>query len=149
MFNTVGQITLNAGGQGDTFTIAAIPTAALTINGNGGNDQITGPASATTWHLTGSDSGYLSRVSFTSIEALRGGNGVDRFVFTPGQTFAGTIDGGAGTDFLDYSSFTTNLTVNLATNVIPNAAQGVSNVEGLLGGSGNDNLTGNADNNIL
>ena len=89
----------------------------------------------------------------------------DRFVFADGAVFNGTLDGGAGSDTLDYSAYTTPVCVNLSGAVVtangltcqPHAAMNVSggiadqlfNIENLVGGAGNDLLVVTMANNIL
>jgi Ca2+-binding RTX toxin-like protein len=76
---------------------------------------------------------------------LIGGDGDDHF-------FSGiavdTIDGGAGTDTIDYSSFTSGVVVNLAAG---SGAGGdhLSNVENIIGSAYADTLTGDAGNNTI
>ena len=53
--------------------------------------------------------------TFTSVENLTGGPGIDRFVFANGVGVTGTVNGGGGGDFLDYAAYTTGVTVNLGT----------------------------------
>lgn len=61
-----------------------------------------------------------------------------------GRGGADVIDGGTGTDVVYFDDATTGLTVNLQTGAIGGAAAGVTllNIEGVVGGSGNDTLTG-------
>jgi CHAT domain-containing protein len=105
-----------------------------------GGSTLVGPNANTTFTLTGTDtgqvSGFNSALSFSSIENLTGGTGSDTFQFSNGVSFGGTIDGGLGTDTLNYSAYTTPVTVNLA-------AIGALNIENVVGGSsGNDTLVG-------
>ncbi|MEQ8536702.1 MAG: CHAT domain-containing protein, partial [Coleofasciculus sp. D1-CHI-01] len=86
-----------------------------TIDGGGGDNTIIGSNTANTWNLTNSDTGNINGSNFTAINNLTGGSNNDTFSFNDGVTFTGTIDGGAGTDTLDYSTYTSPLTVNLAT----------------------------------
>jgi Ca2+-binding RTX toxin-like protein len=99
-------------------------TGLLTLDAGAGDDVIT---------------------SFNSAVAVSGGAGNDRFVSgVAGDTF----DGGAGVDTIDYSGYATALTVNLATGV---GAGGdtLTDVENIIGGSGDDTLVGNGDDNTL
>ncbi len=102
---------------------------------------------ATTWNLTGPNAGTVTLegfedITFSNIDSLVGADGEDTFVFVDGVSFAGTIDGGGGTNTLDYSACTTGVTVNLG-------ATGITNIQDVIGGSGNDTLTGNANANVL
>jgi VCBS repeat-containing protein len=61
-----------------------------------------------------------------------------------GRGGADTIDGGPGTDTVYFDDATSAITVNLQTGAVGGAAAGTTlmNVEGVVGGSGNDVLTG-------
>jgi serralysin len=62
------------------------------------------------------------------------------------------MDGGAGTDTVDYSAETNAVTVNLATGQASGADIGtdtLSNIENVIGGAGNDVLAGGGDNDII
>ena len=58
------------------------------------------------------------------------------------------IDGGSGSDTLDYTGTVGDLTVNLGTSIVPGIASFTS-IENVTGGSGNDLLTGDAGDNVL
>ncbi|HKI37673.1 MAG TPA: calcium-binding protein, partial [Gemmataceae bacterium] len=79
-----------------------------------------------------------------AIPALRGGAGNDTFVFAAGAALTGLIDGGPGTDTLNYAAFTTPVSVNLATGNATAVSGLVSNVEDVIGGSGQNTLVGAA-----
>jgi Ca2+-binding RTX toxin-like protein len=90
---------------------------------------------------------------------LQGGNGNDTFIMSIDNT-RDTITGGGGTDTVDYSAFTTNLSVNLGTLILPATVTGSGttaatsdqlgdNVENFIGGSGADSITGTTGSNIL
>src|SRR5207248_8571428 len=103
-----------------------------------------------TWTITASNAGnFNGTITFTSMESLTGGSGVDRFGFANGAGVAGTINGGGGGNFLDYALYTTSVTVNLGTGSATGATGGVSNVANVFGGSAGDTLTGDGSNNIL
>jgi hypothetical protein len=91
-------------------------------------------------------------VSFSAISSLVGGTGVDSFLVGPTASI-GTVNGGGGGDWLDYSAFTTGVIVDLAagaaTGVAGGAAGGVSNIQNVAGGGGDDQLAGNDVGNIL
>lgn len=98
------------------------------------------------------------RLDFTSFQNLIGGSQDDRFDLSDGAGLTGTLDGDSGNDSLDYRDFTTDVTVNLfagtATNIgglIAGAGGGDddNSIENVFGGDGNDNITGDNDNNIL
>ena len=73
---------------------------------------------------------------------LTGGNVADKFVFSDGAAITGTINGGTGTDTLDYSNYTTAITANLQTNTVTGVGT-IANIERLIGGkSATDTLVG-------
>ena len=130
---------LRGRGGADTFTFAG-GTLAGGIVGGGGSDTITGPDAVTNWDITGAGAGSLDPLTgaFTGIENLTGGTGDDTFTFAANVGVTGVIDGGVGFDTLDYSAWTNDLTIDLATLA--------SGIESVTAGSGNDTLIGeNAD----
>ena len=102
-----------------------------TLSGGGGDDQLIGGA--------GND-------------ILLGGDGSDVLVGGSGNN---TLDGGSGIDSIDYSDRTSNISFFLnrtanATVVIGGRAEDtLRNVENVTTGSGNDNLNGDLNSNIL
>ena len=118
-------------------------------NLNSGRPTVAGDAIA---------SGAEERLDFTSFQNLIGGSQDDRFDLSDGAGLTGTLDGDSGNDSLDYRDFTTGVTVNLfagtATNIgslLAGAGGGDddNSIENVFGGDGNDNITGDNDNNIL
>ena len=84
------------------------------------------------------------------IESVKGGTQKNTFRFLDGATINGTITGGAGTDVLDYSAYTTAVTVDLSL-AEPSATGtlGVSGIDDVTGGSGDDVITGDANANVI
>jgi hypothetical protein len=80
---------------------------------------------------------------------LTGGTAMDTFVFSPGGMITGKINGGGGGDWLDYSAFTTAVTVNLSTGTATDVGGGIANIQNTRGGQGASKLTGNFQGNIL
>ncbi len=83
--------------------------------GGTSNDTLVGPNQNNTWNITGTNQGNLNSLTFSNIENLTGGTSNDTFAFSDGVDFGGTIGDNGGTDTLDYSAFTSPLTVNLET----------------------------------
>jgi hypothetical protein len=82
-------------------------------------------------------------------DKLYGGNGSDVLV---GGLGADILDGGAGFDFASFQTSTTAIVADLSRNSSNTGeARGDSfiNIEGLIGGTGNDELRGDAQNNKL
>jgi hypothetical protein len=111
------------------------------------------------WAINQPNGGTLNGLTgfvFSGIENLVGGTGVDIFKIFPTGTVS-SIDGqgapsGQG-DWLDYSPFATAVQVNLvtgsATNVGGGAPGSVKNIQDVMGGSGSNTLTGDAQGNLL
>lgn len=72
---------------------------------------------------------------------LQGGAGNDLIYGRGGND---TIDGGTGTDYVYFDDATAAITANLQTQTLGGAAAGttITGIEGVIGGSGNDTLTG-------
>ena len=80
----------------DIATTSTVPMS-VTFDGRAGSDTIVGPKSDATWSVTGADSGTVAGVTFTNVENLQGAAGnSDTFLFAPGGSVSGSVDGGAG-----------------------------------------------------
>jgi Ca2+-binding RTX toxin-like protein len=96
-------------------------------------------------------------VAFSHIENLTGAAAQnDVFIFAPGATITGLINGQGGVNTLDYAALTTPVNVSLGDVVGSTAATGaatgtggVKNIQNVIGGSANDTLIGNNQNNVL
>ncbi len=108
------------------------PTVSLTINGGSGSDTIT---------IASLDTLLTVRPN------IDGGAGDDTIVLGNG-VIVGQITGGADTDLLDYSAFTTAVTVELTAGTATNTSS-IANIENVTGGNGDDRLIGNSGNNVL
>ncbi len=96
------------------------------------------------------DGTNIATPSLNQVETVAGGDGDDRFVFAAGAVFAGTsgaFDGGFGSDTLDYSAYTTAVTVNFDTGVATGLGRGQVGFENVVGGVGNDLITGDDQSN--
>ncbi|MBI3445761.1 MAG: hypothetical protein HY055_10480, partial [Magnetospirillum sp.] len=142
--------TLIASANADTF-IGGTSAGSASMDGNSGADWIDYEyaASAATLTLnatstTSSGSGSAANDIFTSIENVTGSASNDTFVVNAAGYV--TINGGAGIDKVDYSNDATAHVVNLSTGTASGGyATGnlLSNIEAVIGGVGNDTLTGN------
>lgn len=133
----------------DTFTNVEM------VTGTSISDSIVGSTGDDDFTVTSSDNGtVLSGVTgvtttFVDFENLAGGSGNDDFVINNTVGLSGGIDGGSDNDTIDYSGYTTGVTVNLATGVATNIAGGVTTLENIIGGTMADALTGDSGNNTL
>jgi Ca2+-binding RTX toxin-like protein len=112
-----------------------------TIVGSSGNDTI-----SVTANNNGSVNGTLTYIGF---EHLQGAGGNDTFVLSNGFGVSGAIDGGADSDTLNYSAYSTSVNVDLAAGTATNIGTGISNVENATGGTVGDVLVGSSSNNVL
>lgn len=127
--------------------------------GSAYSDTLVGPNSGTRFTVNGPESGSVSwqkdglasELTFAAIENLRGSSGNDYFGFDGSGLLTGTINGGGGANWLDYSAYAGDIIVNLATGsataVRGGAAGSVSNVLNVIGSAYNNVLTGNNSNN--
>ena len=134
ILTVAGLTTINGSAAADTLAVAGTspfiatlngtaigPIAAqggVTFDGAGGSDTLIGRDVDTTWAITGTNAGNLGGpipFTFANVENLTGGGGNDTFAFSPAGSVAGMIDGGGGTNALDYSAFTTPIHANLGT----------------------------------
>jgi len=146
---------LKGGSANDVFALTGAGRLSGTVDGGGVTNTLSGGSSHSliVFRITGADSGTISALgstaSFSNIANLTGGLGVDVFVLSVGASLSGRINGSGGSDTLDYSAFTTGVTVNLMTGVAPGIGGGVINVDNVRGGSGDDVLIGNNAANVL
>jgi hypothetical protein len=95
-----------------------------------------------TWNITSQNAGTLNSsllagtVTFSGAPNLHGGNGADTFVFADGAGVDGTIDGGSGTNALDYSAYSSSVLVNLQTGFASGVGGGIANIQNVTGGTG-------------
>jgi Ca2+-binding RTX toxin-like protein len=153
-------ITVNLTGSFTTLTVHSSlrealddTGAALVYNASGIDDLLIGPGKdASQWVLTGPGAGMLnSRISFTGIEILAGNEADDTFAFA--ATMQATADtfillGGEGDNTLDYSAYSSAVTVHLAEGNATGTL-GILEFQAVIGGAGNDMLTGDDNANTL
>jgi hypothetical protein len=135
---------LNGGTGSDIFTIAAGVIFDGTIQGGGGADSLINKSNAgstNSWVLTGANAGTINGASFSGITNLTGGLGNDSFAFQSGASVSGRITGGGGTDTLDWSSYGSAVTANLATKTAT-AVGSFTGITRLVGSSTTNTLIG-------
>jgi hypothetical protein len=152
-YSAITSLTYNGGpGSSGSNVFNVLGTAAgtsTTLNGGSGNNNtLVGANAPTRFNITGSNAGTLTggvSASFSSFQNLTGGSGNDAFVFADGAGVGGNIrnnNGAAST--LDYSAYSTPVTVNLAAGTATGVGGSVQNILTLRGGGGDDSLTDNA-----
>jgi len=88
---------LIGGAMADSFVLAAGALAAGLVDGREGEDTFVGPDGEVTWNITGEDTGEVAGVFFAGFENLTGSaDNLDTFIFSPGGTISGVVEGGPG-----------------------------------------------------
>lgn len=132
--NVISELDVEAGSGGTAFNAFGTPgTATVRISAQGTGNSITGSNSPVDWQIAPTGD-FLSlgpafgNMYFSGIQQLNGGGSSDDFQFLDGQTFDGSIDGGAddqaGGNTLDFSQFGSPVTV---------AVTGPGTIVGLMG----------------
>ena len=85
----------------------------------------------------------LTRATFADIQNLTGGSLQDVFTFLLGGSLMGHINGGGGSNWLDYAALPFAIKVNLATGFASEVKGGVSYIEDVIGSAvGGDAIVG-------
>ena len=131
------------------FADGTIAAGSVTdVAGSNGDDSITGTADANV--LLG-QGGQDVIMGGDGNDRINGGSGDDNIA---GGRGADSLDGGTGSDIVAYYTDTAGVTVNLATMTASGvgseaAGDTISGFEGVIGGAGNDSLTGDGGLNAL
>ncbi len=145
---STGRLTINGGNNDDSVRVTAA-TFQTTVNGDAGSNTLTGPNAVNTWTINGTNAGTLnSNITFTGMMNLTGNLSDDTFAFAPGGCVTGQLRGSGGYNLLDYSAYTADVIVNLILHTAT-ATGGISSVENVTGGRGNNLLVGDSFANIL
>ena len=141
--NPLVSLSIDAGAGDDVVNYEGIDSGysgSILFDGGSGSDTLAGPDSDSIWTIDGLNSGTLNGIAFSGMESLLGGSGDDLFTFL-GGSLTGSIDGGAGANTIDYSNLTSGVAVDLATGAASHTG-GISSVDDIIGGGGDDTLTG-------
>jgi Ca2+-binding RTX toxin-like protein len=155
---SVEGLTLNGNDGNDSIDMFYLNSAiALTINGGAGDDLLAGGAGN---DAINGGTGNNTLIGWGGNDTLNGGNGNATFLYMPGPASLGTdtlsIDsGGVGT--LDFEYLTDGVTVNIGSTSTQNVVSGLlslnlgtsTTIANVIGGSGNDTITGNSLSNVL
>jgi hypothetical protein len=154
---------LNGGAAGGFANIQS-------VIGNNTSTRLVGPNQLDYWNITGSNQGNLLATqpyrpgpfTFSQVPNLTGGTVNDAFQFAAGASVSGVIDGGGGTNTLDYSQYSTGVTVDLSGQNTPTnptdsfgglgAATGtahVRHIQNVVGSRSNDTLIGDDEANVF
>jgi Ca2+-binding RTX toxin-like protein len=131
-----------------TVDLRALPGIEEIIGGAAG-DTLVGLDQASRWVVSKTDEGTIENVaSFSGVEHLLGGTGPDKFVFGFAGRVNGGVDGGAGSDTLDFSDWSNPVTVDLASGSALPAAPSAQRVEAFIGGRAFDRLVGRNEDSV-
>lgn len=157
LFTSLNGITYLGGtGTGDTLTFANnfstssgigldfadLASIENVIGTTSSSDHLFGPAGASNYNFTGPDEFSVGGVNFFSFENLNAGNDDDTFAFSGNAFLSGTLDGGGGTNLLDYGGYGTGVIVDLAGNGGTGIGGGFSNIATFSGSGNIDTVTG-------
>lgn len=139
--NRSTETTIDSGAGDDLFYVEPIGTQDAGVPlpllaGGTGQNHVQAPGSDNVWEITGLNEGVVrgpNPFRFRSMQGLGGGSGADRFAFADRAGVDGRIDGGEGTDALDYTAYTVPVSVDLrsgaATGVNGGQPGSVGNIE--------------------
>jgi len=134
----LAKVTMIVDDSGNLDTTPRLVTISPPPTGPSNGSLITGLGPTINWQL-----GNASPLS------ILGGAGNKVFALQgPLTDVALSIDGGGGSNTLDYAAYTTGVSVNLAAGTATDLA-GIAHIQNVIGGSGNDTLVAGADRSIL
>ena len=118
-----------------------------TIEGStSGNDTLTGFNGSNAFDITAANAGMVTGmvnatphvVQFTGFENLNGRSQNDSFVFANGAGVSGKINGGTGNDALDFTAYTTAVSINLQSKTFTAISGGrFAGIEKFIGSTAN------------
>ena len=137
-------------GQGfaETVVSSAVGPVGITVTGTAAADTLVGSLGNDLITAQGGNDTITAGAGNDTVDA---GGANDTIVATIGDG-NDAYDGGAGTDIYTLAGTSADATVNLLLGVASSAQTGndtLANFENVTGGSGNDTLTGNAQNNVI
>jgi hypothetical protein len=113
------------------------------------NNTLVGANTANTWNLTGANAGTVNGITFSAFQYLVGGSGSDTYHFAIGAALSGSLSDAGGSNWLDYSAWTSAVTVNLTAGSASGITGKVSGIQNVIGGAAADTITGGATGGIL
>ena len=113
-FSSTGSLTLQGGNAVDTFTITGTGFADVLNGGSGTNTLTYGIAANNTWNITENNSGNINgNVTFSNMQNITCGPLNDYVNVYNQKGISGLLDGSGGINTLDYSRYTTPVSVTL------------------------------------
>ena len=134
-FTSPVSLTLSGPGSGTSNAISGSFTGLEAVLGGLGSNLLTGPDGGATFTITGRNAGNVNGFSFSAFQNLKGGADNDVFAFATGGSLDGNIDGGPGSNSLDYSADASPATVNLQTGQATGLGGTFTNIQNFTGNS--------------
>ena len=143
--NTINYANYRAAVTVNLQTLAATGTAGFaniqSFVGGAKVDTLVGANQTNQWNVTGRNAGAVNGTAFTGFENLTGGTRTDTFHVADGASVAGNVDGGKGTNAIDYSGDGLVNNVNLQKNTATGMASFL-NIQQIVGAGINTTLIG-------
>lgn len=157
LLNFVGKILVNTLGGNDQLTLNLttgnpIPLAGLIYNGGIGTNTLIASNTDNLWIVSALNGGKIDnlRASFVNVQNLFGGTMRDVFYFGTNGRVTGYVDGGPGSNWLNYSAIASGIIANLETGVASRVTGPVRNINNVIGSAlGSDRITGNDNGGVL
>jgi hypothetical protein len=149
-YDPVTNLNINAGSGNDSIVVTGTaPGTLVTFNGDGGTNTLKGPDFTSRFNITSLNGGTIGNVTFSSVQNLVGGSAPDVFAFQTGGGLNGSINGGTGTNKLDYSAYRGNIAVDLPLSKATGVDGSILRIQNVIGSMGNDVIVGDANANLL
>lgn len=79
----------------------------MLIGNQSNSNTLIGTSAENEWSITGTNTGTLNNsIDFSYVDNLVGGSGIDNFTISTNATITGLIDGGSGSDIIEFSTTT-------------------------------------------
>jgi hypothetical protein len=147
-YHNLANVALDTSNGSNTITVKSTPVGTVfAVSGGSGSNTLVSAATNNTWTITGSNAGMLSGstiagpVTFTGVQSLSSGATNDTFVFSDGAGVSGNLQSGGGAS-LDYSAYTSDVTVNLQTATATGIGGTIAGIQSFTGGGGTNTLVG-------
>lgn len=124
------------GGTGTDYFSISGGSISGQIDGGDGSDTLQAGVANNSWNISGTDAGSVTAVStFSHIERLVGNTLADNFIFNNASSISGNVNGGGGTDTVDFSAEAGAVLVTLG-------ASGFQNIEAFVGNNIDSTILG-------
>jgi len=134
------------GGEGADGLEVSGRELAGSFDGKGGNDVLEGTdgerAKRDFVFVQGRDSGFFNSIRFQNVESVSTKGGDDVVIMALEGTLTGRCLGGSGLDRLEFSNWKLPVAVDLDLGTATAISGGISGIEQVVGGLGNDLLVG-------